>query len=62
MLNLLIRLIVLVSLAQLGLELTHLGDCKSRECSMRLERASREVLRINWRPISVFPEEGRRFR
>jgi hypothetical protein len=62
MLNLLIRLIVLVSLAHLGLELTQTGDCKSRECSLRLEKASREVLRVNWRPISVFPEEGRRFR
>lgn len=62
MLELLIRLIVLVSLAQLGLGLTQFGNCKSRECSMRLEKASRKVLRVNWRPISVFPEEGRSFR
>ncbi len=62
MLNLLIRLMVLASLAQLGLSMVQLGDCKSRGCLMQLEKASREVLKINWRPISIFPEEAKRFR
>jgi hypothetical protein len=29
---------------------------------MQLERASLEMLKIDWRPTSVFPEENRRFR
>jgi hypothetical protein len=62
MLTLLIRLMVLAALAQLGLNLTRIGDCSSRACLVQLEKASREVLKIEWQPISVFPEEARRFR
>jgi hypothetical protein len=62
MLNLLIRLMVLVALAQFGLSLTHISRYKSRECLMQLEMASHEVLKIDWKPISVFPEEARKFR
>lgn len=62
MLNLLIRLMVLVSLAHLGISLVQFGDCRSRARLNRVEKASREVLRVDWKPISIFPEEARRFR
>jgi hypothetical protein len=29
---------------------------------MRIEKASREITRIKWRPIVVFPEEAKRLR
>jgi hypothetical protein len=62
MINLLIRLMLLASLAQLGLNLPHLSECRSRGCIAQLERASHEVLKIDWRPIIFFPEEAQRFR
>lgn len=62
MFNLLLRLIILSAVIQLGLKLTDLADCRSKECRSRLERASREVLHIDWKPISVFPEEAKKFR
>ena len=57
MFNLLLRLIILSAIIQLGLRLTDLADCRSKECRDRLERASREVLHINWKPISVLPSK-----
>ena len=62
MYNVLIKLIVGVSLVQLGLSFKDLEECGSRECLSRLEKASRQFLPIEWKAISVFPEEGRRFR
>jgi hypothetical protein len=60
--SLLIRLMLIASLTQLGISLSTFRDCKSRSCFSRIEKASREVLRVDWKPISVFPEEARRFR
>lgn len=62
MLNLLVRLMVLAALAQLGITLADFRDCRSGRCLARIEKASRDVLRVDWKPISVFPEEGRKFR
>lgn len=62
MYNLIVKLMIAATLIQLGISLDKFVSCSSRECSSRIEKASREVLKINWKPISVFPEEGRRFR
>jgi len=62
MYELLIRLIVGASLLQLGIDLTKSPECASRECIASVERASRKVLTINWKPISVFPKEAERFK
>lgn len=43
------------------MELTNL-NCNTRQCSKNIEHLSREVLKINWKPISVFSEEATRFR
>ena len=55
MYTLLLRLMFISALIQLGLNITTLTPTK-------LERASRDVLRIDWKPISVFPEEAKKFR
>lgn len=55
MYQIMIKLIVGATLLQLGLTLSHSGECNSRECLGRIERASRQVLRVDWKPISVFP-------
>jgi hypothetical protein len=60
--NLLIRLMLLSAALQLGITAADIAFCGSRECARRIEKASRDVLRLNWRPISVWPEEGKRFK
>jgi hypothetical protein len=60
--SLLIRLMVLASLTQLGISLSTFHDCRSRACLLRIEKASREVLRVDWKPVSMFPSAGRKFR
>jgi hypothetical protein len=62
MYSLLIRLMALAAFAQLGISLSTFGDCRSRECLTLLEKAGRKVVEIEWKPISIFPEEAKRFR
>lgn len=62
MYDILIKLIVGASLLQLGVSLKDFEKCDSRECLTRIEKASRKAVKIDWRPISVFPEEARKFR
>jgi hypothetical protein len=49
------------ALAQLGISLASFRNCRSRSCLARIEKASREVLRVGWKPISLFPHEAKRF-
>jgi hypothetical protein len=51
MYQLLVRLMLLSALLQLGISVSDFSKCRSRHC-----------LKIDWRPISVFPEEAKRFR
>ena len=60
--NLLIKLMVIAALAQFGITLSHVESCHSRACMQTLEKHSREVLNIEWKPMTVFPEEAKRFR
>ena len=62
MYDLLVKIIVGAALLQLGLNLGKTAECSSRECMARVEKESRQVLKIDWKPISVFPEEARRFK
>jgi len=50
----LLRLLLLASLLELGISLTQASLAT-------LERAARQVLNVDWRPISVWPEEAGRF-
>ena len=62
MYDLLIKLMLIAGLAEAGITVAHVESCHSRECIQDIEKASRNVLKIDWQPISVFPEEGRRFK
>lgn len=62
MYNILIKLIVAATLLKLGMNISTLKDCPSHACTVRIEQASHKVLKIDWKPISVFPEEAQRFR
>ena len=60
--KLLIGLMLSAALMQVGISVTKALTCHTQACTYELEKASRDVLKIDWRPISVFPEEGWRFR
>ena len=62
MYTLLIRFMFLTALLQLGLKISDLEKCQTSQCISKLQEKSKIVLRINWRPISVFPEEAKRFK
>jgi hypothetical protein len=60
--SLLVRLSIIMSVVDLGMKLGDFRDCHSRACLVRIERRARDVLRVDWKPISVFPDEAIRFR
>jgi len=62
MYNLIIKLMVIAALMKLGISIEEFAFCHSKRCTSRIEKASRDVLKIDWKPISVFPEEAQRFR
>lgn len=62
MYNLLLRLMLLSTLAHLGLSISDFVTCHSSQCTNKLDNATKQILHINWKPISVWPEEAKRFR
>ena len=34
-------------------------NCRGRACIQQIEKRSRNVLKIDWKPISVWPEEAK---
>lgn len=60
--TLLLRLIFITAVIQLGYAVSDFEDCHSRQCAQKIEKAARDVLKINWKPIVIFPEEAKRFR
>jgi hypothetical protein len=55
MYTLLVRLMLIAAMLELGLSLTALRDPR------KMEIATMKVLIIQWKPISIFPEETKRF-
>ncbi|MBK7890729.1 MAG: hypothetical protein IPJ84_07745 [Bdellovibrionales bacterium] len=62
MYDLLVRLFFAAALLELGHAAIQPNKCESRQCLGRMERLSRQALHVQWKPISVFPEEARRLR
>lgn len=62
MYGVLIKLIVGISLLQLGLSAADFFKSGSKESAAKIEAAKKHVLRINWKPITVFPEEAQKLR
>lgn len=60
--NLLVKLMLIAALTQFGISLADFGRCHTRACIQKVEKRSRDVLKVDWRPISIFPEEAKRFR
>jgi len=56
------KLFLAYALYSLGMTLSEVLSCRSGECLRRIERAKLDALKIDWKPISVFPEEAKKFR
>lgn len=61
MYNLLLKLVLAATLFQFGLSLTDFANCRDQKSCQKLEAARNQILKIQWRPISLFPEEARKF-
>ncbi len=57
----LVKLMLFAALAEIGMSLFDFETCHTPQCLQRVEKASRDILKIDWKPISLFPEEARRF-
>lgn len=62
MYEILIRFLIISALLDLGMTLTKLNKCENLVCLNQLQEATNKVLHIDWQPISVFPEEAKRFK
>lgn len=58
--ELIIKLLIAAALLDLGFSLKDV-DCHSLQCLANLQRASLQVVKIEWKPNSVFPQEALRF-
>jgi hypothetical protein len=56
---LLIKLIFISALFEIGWSIADVERCHSRQCLAEFKKKSRAFLNIDWKPISVFPEEAR---
>lgn len=61
MYHLLMKLMLLAAIASLGMSYAGFFSCHSRACIQKVENRSREFLKIDWKPISVWPDEVKRF-
>lgn len=61
MYKLLLKFMLAVTLLQIGLKLTDINNCRDRQCIQKLDQEQVKLLKINWKPISVFPNEAKRF-
>lgn len=62
MYKLLVSAMLMAAFSELGISLKDFENCHSRQCVRMFQRKAIDVLRIAWRPISVFPEEARKFK
>ena len=61
MYKLLVSAMLIAALSELGISMKDFESCHSRQCVKMFQRKAIDVLKIDWCPISVFPEEARRF-
>lgn len=62
MYGLLLKIILIGAFLQLGISMSDVMTCYSRKCTERIADHSKDILKIDWKPISVFPKEAKKFR
>ena len=61
MYKLLIKLMFIAAVIELGLSFSKIENCRSTACILELEKASLDVLKINWKPIIIDQKEAKKF-
>ena len=61
MYQLLVRLMIATAIFELGFSASEFKNCLTRQCLQKIEKATRIVSKIEWKPISVFHKEAKRF-
>jgi hypothetical protein len=61
MYSLLVKLMMISAVSQLGLSLISIYEYRPTDCA-KLEQFSQQITQIDWKPISIFPKESKRFR
>ncbi len=56
MYELLVRMLVIGAMAQMGFSVADYWKADTRQRLQMIDHANREVLRVDWKVISVFPE------
>lgn len=62
MYDLLVKLMLVSALIELGLSQADKQNGHGFHDGRTFEQTSRSTLNIDWKPISIFPDQGRRFR
>ena len=62
MYKLMVSAMLLAALSELGISMKDFENCHSRQCVKMFQRKAIDVLRIDWRPLSMFPEEARKLK
>ncbi len=62
MYELLVRMLVIGAMAQMGFSVADYWAASPKQKAQMVDKANRAVLHVDWKVISVFPEEARRFR
>ncbi len=58
----LIRLMCAAVLLHFGKTVWDYQNCRSRQCGQQIQSWSRDILKTDWKPVSIWPEEAKRFR
>lgn len=61
MYKLLVVLMLASALSELEMSVSSITECRSRACMVEIYAAMAQVVNIDWRPISIFPNEAKRF-
>tara|TARA_B100001248_G_scaffold227480_1_gene185921 strand:+ start:732 stop:920 length:189 start_codon:yes stop_codon:yes gene_type:complete len=62
MYKLLLIAMLIYAAAQTGLNINEVLECKSRSCLKQVDSKIEKVIQVDWKSISIFPEEAQRFR
>lgn len=60
--KILVRVILIAALLQLGITISDARSCIVQNSAPLIARYSAQVLKVAWKPISIFPGEANRFR
>jgi hypothetical protein len=60
--TLLLRLMFITTIIQFGISASDIENCRDQACIKKIKKDSHEILKIDWKPIVIFPEEAKRFR